>query len=398
MYKGVYAYAWDLVDEGFDTALGRMRECGINTVTLAASYHAGKFLRPHAPNGKVYFPQDGTVYFRPRMERYGAIKPVPNALLDGHDPFAELRQAAPDLKRVAWTVCLHNTELGRRHPEFTVRNAYGDAYDYSLCPACDAVRDYVVTLCADMAERYELDGIALETPGFLPFDHGFHHEFGLVPLNRWVKWLLALCFSDATVEKARDHGLDVERLRRATRATLDRFFVEPRAVPDSIAFEWLIADLVADPEWSAFLNWRCSVVTALVADVRAALPKETTLAVIPTVQRPTAACWLEGSDLKGLAAAADILEVPAYEPSAAAARLDAEDVRRRAGDDATLHFILRPAHPDLADGAETAAAALALREVGMAGIAFYNYGHFALDAMDRIREALAALDKAGGPE
>ena len=61
MYKGMYTYPWDLVDEGIDTATGRMRDCGINTVTLAASYHAGKFLRPHAPAGRVYFPEDGTV-------------------------------------------------------------------------------------------------------------------------------------------------------------------------------------------------------------------------------------------------------------------------------------------------------------------------------------------------
>ena len=173
MYKGMYTYPWDLVDEGISTATGRMRECGINTVTLAASYHAGKFLRPHAPAGRVYFPEDGTVYVRPRMDRYGAIKPIQSKLATERDTFAELKAEAPDMGRVAWTVCLHNTPLGLRHPEFTVRNCYGDSYPYSLCPSYEEVRSYVVTLCTDMAERYELDGLALETPGFLPFDHGF---------------------------------------------------------------------------------------------------------------------------------------------------------------------------------------------------------------------------------
>ena len=42
----------------------RFRALGLNTVTLAGSYHAGKFLRPHGTAGKVYFPEDGTVYFR----------------------------------------------------------------------------------------------------------------------------------------------------------------------------------------------------------------------------------------------------------------------------------------------------------------------------------------------
>jgi hypothetical protein len=31
---------------------------------MAGSYHAGKFLRPHGKSGKVYFPEDGTAYFR----------------------------------------------------------------------------------------------------------------------------------------------------------------------------------------------------------------------------------------------------------------------------------------------------------------------------------------------
>ena len=394
MYKGMYTYPWDLVDEGIGTATGRMRDCGINTVTLAASYHAGKFLRPHAPAGRVYFPEDGSVYVRPRMDRYGAIKPIQSKLATERDTFAELAAEAPDMGRVAWTVCLHNTPLGMRHPEFTVRNCYGDSYVYSLCPAYEEVRRYVVTLCTDMAERYELDGLALETPGFLPFDHGFHHEFFLLPMNRWAGWLLGLCFSEGTIAAAEARGIDAERLRWQACAALDAFFARPEPVPDHIAAEWWIADLIADPEWAIFLSWRCQLVADLVAEVRAALPKETKLAVIPTVQRPTAAAWSEGTDLRLLAEVADTLEVPAYEASAAAVALDASDVRRRAGADARITYILRPAYPDLANGAETVAATRALRASGLSGIAFYNYGHIALSALDRVREALAVLEES----
>ncbi len=394
MYKAIYAYAWDLADEGIDTVLDRLRPTGINTITLAASYHAGKFVRPHAPGSKVKFLDDGTVYFRPRADRYGAIAPIVNPMVAELDVLAELERRAPDFDRVAWVVCLHNTPLGQRHPECTVRNAYGDPYIYSLCPADAAVREYVVALCADLADAYELSGLALETPGFLPFDHGFHHEFAMVELNLWAKWLLGLCFAEPTRAAARAAGIDADRLAALTRAALDRFFADDVAAPDDMAAQWWIADLVGDPEWSAFLHWRCRLVADLVADVRAALPAETALAVIPTVQRPTAASWSEGSDLAMLAEAADALEIPAYEPSAARVRADAWDVRRRAGPDARLNFILRPSHPDLAGGAETTAAALALKDIGMAGIAFYNYGHIRLASLDRVRDALAALDGA----
>ena len=45
------------------------RVLGLDTVTLAGSYHAGKFLRPHGQSGKVYFPEDGTVYFKANAGR-----------------------------------------------------------------------------------------------------------------------------------------------------------------------------------------------------------------------------------------------------------------------------------------------------------------------------------------
>jgi hypothetical protein len=392
MYKGLYCYAWDLADEGLETALGRIRPTGVNTITLAASYHAGKFLRPHGASGKVYFPADGTVYFKARAERYGHIKPLVSPLMDEFDAFERLAREAPDLGRVAWVVCCHNTPLGQQYPEFTSRNAFGDSYVYSLCPAHPAVRDYVVNLLADLADRYDLAGVALETPGWLPYDHGYHHEFALVPLDRFAKTLLALCFADATRSAARAADIDADRLQARTRELLEQHLMADIAVPDALAAEWLQALVASEPEFATFFHWRGRVVADLVADVKAVLPAPTQLAVIPTVQRPPAACWLEGSDLARLAGVADALEMPAYQPSAAEAHLNAWHARRQAGPDAPLNFILRPAHPDLADGAETAAAALRLKEVGMAGIAFYNYGHLRLKSLDRIAEALAAID------
>ena len=51
--------------------------------------------------------------------------------------------------------------------------------------------------------------------------------------------------------------------------------------------------------------------------------------------------------------------------------------------------ILRPTHPDLAGGSETLAAARALKAEGVTGLGFYNYGHWRLPALDRVREAFA---------
>jgi hypothetical protein len=388
-YRGIYLYAWDLLDEGVADVAATLRGVGADTAVLASSYHAGKFVRPHGKSGKVYFPEDGTIYFRHRPERYGRIAPLPNPMLAQCDPFELLAREAPDLHRVGWTVCCHNSALGRLHPDVVARNCFGDPLVYSLSPAHPDVRAYVVALCRDLAERHHLDAVTLETPGWLPWEHGYHHEFQLLPLNEWLAVLLGLDFSPAVIAAAAAAEIDVEPLRHGTAAAIESWLASDLHVVPERARDWLLADLVAEPAWAAFLNWRCRCVADLVAEVHAAMPKGTELRVIPSVQRPSARGWVEGSDLAMLAAACDRLEICAYEPSAAAVAADIHDVRRRVGPDAWLNAILRPTHPDLAGGAETVAAARALKAAGVEGLAFYNYGHWRRPALERVREAFA---------
>ena len=47
-------------------------------------------MRPHGKAGKVYFPDDGTVYFNADPSRYGHIKPVASRLLGERDVLSEL--------------------------------------------------------------------------------------------------------------------------------------------------------------------------------------------------------------------------------------------------------------------------------------------------------------------
>ena len=46
-------------------------------------------------------------------------------------------------------------------------------------------------------------------------------------------------------------------------------------MPDALAAEWWQAEVVGDPEFAAFLHWRCRLVADLVAAVKAALPAPT---------------------------------------------------------------------------------------------------------------------------
>ena len=73
-------YAWDIAEHGVPAISAELGARGINTITLASSYHAGKFIRPRGRAGKVYFPEDGVVYFRHDAKAYGEIRPQPSVL------------------------------------------------------------------------------------------------------------------------------------------------------------------------------------------------------------------------------------------------------------------------------------------------------------------------------
>jgi hypothetical protein len=387
-YKALYAYAWDLAEASVPVAVDQVSALGINTITIAGSYHAGKFIRPRGRAGKVYFPEDGTAFFRADATRYGVIKPVVSTLAARHDVLRELCETRTIATNV-WLVLLHNTRLGEMHPGATVTNAFGDRYVYNLCPSAPEARAYAVALCKDITDNYAVGGISLETPGFLPYAHGFHHEFALVKSNRWLDSQLGLCFCDHCLRGAVLAGIDAERLRVQVREDVEAYLASEIDLPDDMAEAIWLGDTRTDNELSAFLRWRCEVVASLVRDIRTAVRPSATVAVIPSVARPTGGAWYEGSDIRALAQAAGILEACFYEPNPERVQCDAWDVQRRLRGAGRLRGILRPAHPDLASRDAVVAAVGALRRAGIEDLAFYNYGHLRESSLRWIADALA---------
>lgn len=378
MRKGMYTYAWDLHEEGVKTVASRLRDAELNTVTLATSYHAGKFLRPHGPRHKVYFPEDGTVYFRPDPSLYGRIKPRVASIVDEFDALRELETHAPDFNRVGWMVGLHNTPLGMAHPDITAKNAFGDPLFNSLCPSQPDVREYLVSLCTDLGNNYALSELVIETPGWQAYRHGHHHEFELVELSNKVETMLGICFCNVCRANAKKCGIDADGLAENTRNELELFFAdgtEPTIDPKN------------DPDWRALHAWRAEVVANLVREVRSALNPEVMLAVIPTVQTPNDLCWSEGSDLSLLADAADRLEIPVYQTGLCAMTTDVENVRASAGTDAKIGYIIRPSYPNISNAEQTLEAVQMVCDAGAESISFYNYGHIRLQSLDWIKAA-----------
>ena len=386
-YRAIYAYAWDIAEVGVPAFVSETKALGLDTVTLAGSYHAGKFLRPKGKSGKVYFPEDGTAYFRTVPKRYGKIKPLENSLLEQGDTLKALCGA--DIAVNAWMVLLHNTRLGTLHPDSTVENAFGDRYVYSLCPSAPEVRDYAVALCKDVTESYPVIGVSLETPGFLPYQHGFHHEFALLRQNKWLDAQLGLCFCEHCLRGAAQRGIDSAGLKKTVADAVETYLDGDLDFPDDMAEAFWLADVLG--EMGAYLRYRCDTVTSLVAEIRAAIRRDADVAVIPSVARPTAGAWYEGTDLAALAGTVDAIEVCFYEPSVALIRADIFDVKRRIGRKGKLRGILRPAWPDLQSRSDVVGAATALRDAGITDVAFYNYGHLRRSNLGWIADALAVL-------
>ena len=160
-YRGLppTPYAWDLIDDGVATVAGRARDAGLDTVTLAASYHAGKFLRPHGRSGKVYFPVDGTVYFAAAAgalrHRQADRQPA------GRRGRRSLRRAGqgragPRPGRLDRQGPVHNTVAwGDGIPTLPSRPQLSSATAMSISLVARPIRrqrDYVVALCADLAD------------------------------------------------------------------------------------------------------------------------------------------------------------------------------------------------------------------------------------------------------
>ena len=91
----IWAYPWDLADEGIGEALETMRErAGASGVNVATVYHAGKFLHVHNPKRRVVFPRSGTLYFQPDDNWHGRLRIRP-PVWDGVEGFwTDLRREA----------------------------------------------------------------------------------------------------------------------------------------------------------------------------------------------------------------------------------------------------------------------------------------------------------------
>ncbi|ARO32974.1 hypothetical protein NXC14_PB00150 (plasmid) [Rhizobium sp. NXC14] len=393
MHLSVWTYPWDIQDQGLDAFAAELTgRAGLTTVSLATSYHAGRFLQPRSPQQKAYFPEDGTVYFWPDESLWQdkVIRPLMASNVTERGDMLEAlvrdRQAT-GLKVSCWTVCLHNSRLGMLHPAHVTRNAFGNPNYYNLCPSSPAARDYVVALVQDITTNYRPDMVELESPNFMGFAHEYHHEKDGVGLNAEDDFLLSLCFCDHCIARAAKAGVQVEGARR----TVARFIAElcERAVPERQFPDFPTAGIDAfrgHSDLHAYLAWRSEPVTSLIGEIKGAADPATRIVLIDLKDG-----WLGGVDLAAVGKLCDGAILCCYDMTPEAVSDVIRAGRAAMGPGKFLGVGLRVFYPEVGGPMVLAARAKAAIDAGADGVNFYNYGLVPAKRLDWVKAAVDAI-------
>ena len=383
MRSALWAYPWDLLDEGVESVARRLTAIGIDEINLATNYHSVQPFLPHNPERQTFFAHASS-YFQPDESCYGRLSPVPNEEMGEDDWLATIADelAETDLSLNSWTIGCHNSRLGMANPDLTLESPFGDSLAFGLCPSQPAVQGYLCGLLSDLSARAPFDRIELETfDYFYGTGFGWHHDKYHVELGTLGQFLFGLCFCDECRNHAAEHGVDVDRARESARTGINAI-VDGDLPPDVNVAGWL----QMHPALADYVDARTETLTELYADLRSAVGDGTKLGRYAGFFEVEDA-WMHGADLDSLSTHLDYHTVIAYEST----RRDVVQ-RVRTADrltpDIPLHAGVLPGHPEIHDPGTLAAVVDGLADLGVERVSFYNYGLLPETNLDWIGQAL----------
>lgn len=363
----VWAYPWDLLDEGVESVAERLSAAGIDEINLATNYHSVQAFLPHNPERRTFFAHASS-YFQPG-EGYGRLKPVPNEHLCGDDWVAEIaeRLAETPVSLNSWTIGCHNSRLGMENPDLTLTTAYGDSLVFGLCPSHPDVQEYLIALLTDLDGSDSFERIELESfDYFYGTGFGWHHDKTHTRLGTLGEFLFGLCFCEECRTTAMDAGIDVEVVRATCRETIDA--LAEGELSHGIDPEPWLGD---HPSVRDYVEVRMATLTDLFEQLHGAVGS-TELGYyvgLLDVERS----WMHGADLESLADPLSYYTVIAYESSREAALERLRSVERLTPE-IPIHAGVMPSHPALYDEETLADLVAGLVEAETERISFYNYG------------------------
>jgi|YNPNPStandDraft_1061719.scaffolds.fasta_scaffold53445_2 hypothetical protein len=380
-HSTIWIYPWDLLDEGIPEVLAALRtEAGVKAISLATSYHSVEHFRPHLSGRKYFVARDAALYFQPQRELYREtlIEPHVSPLVGPSNPLEAIARACEEagMELISWTVCLHNSTLGRQYPLCTVRNVFDDSYTCWLCPAHPEVRRYLRALVRDLSRNYPLAALELESLHYGGRPHYHTHAKVGVDLGPVGDFLLGLCFCDQCVDLGQAHGVDTKRLANTVADLLEEALATGRPLAGEVA------DFIAEQaDLAAYVAMREEVVTSLVQEVKEA-------SRVPISFLSLGDRWTTGVNLPRVAHRAHRIEILAYTADTAALERQIQSVGNELGSRDRLGVGLQaypPAAPDEATLVRNVQAAV---RQGVRFLSFYHYGIMPRPNLAWIRRAL----------
>lgn len=364
-----YLYPWDVEDD--PAAAERVASLGVDSVTLAAAYHAVRAATPRHPRHRVvtvpaalHLPVREDVWagrrLRPVQSRYSFVRA------------AELLGTA-GLPVHAWVVLCHD-DPPLQDGEFCVRNAFGDIYPYALCPSRQDVRDYARTLVSEIATHAV--SLVVEACGPMGLAHkGMHDKIDAADWSSVDEALLSICCCSGCRTAMAEAGADVRRVVTAIRRHLGRGAASPE--------EALGRDA------GGVLTARRRTLAAFTSTVAAAARAS---GVTRIAHHVTPDPWATGpaAPITDPTPDIDIWVAPAWEQDRAGAQRITELRRHGIPVEAIGAYVsaLPPAH---ADSKQLAAHWRTLLDAGASELHLYHAGLASDSRLDAIRDAIAIL-------
>ena len=208
----VWAYPWDLADEGVSAALNWLHDGGFDAVELCPNYHAISTFAPRNHGRSVFYSEQGAVYFPAREERYARIKPRVFDEPEVLSAYAQAAEHAParGIQLNAWVIGMFQPWMARGYPDTAVENAFGARSYATTCPSSPDVQEYLAALVADLCEQYPVHCALLERAGHPDFAYGWVRERILIDLDPWTRFLAG----HVLLRELPDRGADARRGRR----------------------------------------------------------------------------------------------------------------------------------------------------------------------------------------
>lgn len=390
-YTTMWAYPWDILDDGVDDVVRRLQsDVGLDAVSVATSYHSVEHLRPHTKGARL-FAGEGGVYFQPDPALWNGVALQPNVapLARDRNPLVEICAAADraDLRVESWTVCLHNSLLGRRDPTACERNAFGDPYTPHLCASNPHVREYITTLCRDLATNYSLFAIELESLCFGGYGHFHGHAKVGLELGAIGRFLMSLCFCESCVAMGGRAGVDMSALSATVRSRMAAIF--EHGGPSIPGRPTLVQDLLAeDAALATFVSARRDVVTSLTREVQQAVGD--TFLVSMQIGDTNVGGW-DGADIAEISDAIELLCYTA-EPAVVESMVSTASTQFCEPDDLIVGLsVLAPHTPSQKVLIRNVRQAL---RMGVRGFSFYNYGIMPERNLAWVKEAVRIIGDA----